>query len=1619
MYKLPKIIFYAIVCFFQLGIAQNLLGQSCDFLVPRNGIGALSGKCAPVLLSDWRAEYDGVNAGGATVQMEYRWDDGSPNTVVNATESPVGSGNYFALASHTYPPGLQNCNYQPAVFLRVNGVVCFSSRQGQNVTVWDRDDSNGGRVQITPDVYRVCAGNTATVTFTDNSIFNCVPPDENDVINDRTRWIQWIYGTNVDPRPRISGIQVGGATVPFPFAGPVVTLPAPVYASGEISLNVAVPATAAVGEVFEIRLNNWNQCNPYPGNPPVFDYALIVVVNEPVANFQSRNNTNRNLVQEKFCPGDNVYFRNLSTENGGTSQFQWRFYNGPDSSFPLLGTSTSRHPTRRFDTPGIKYIELRVTDASSNTAGTCFSTFGKTIEVVSAPVADVQIFENGQDLFAFCKDPTVDTVFLTFLDIAYEPESPDNAYTYRFKNLRNPANDSTVGPSLGQRIAQFQNVPYSDFGAYEVIYSIRNLATGCGSADTARVEVHARPEADFQLIANQALCLGNQVAFEDLSREFSALSGFNNDKIQRWRWYFDYTNNPGVFQESTTGGIVNHTFPASGTYTVRLEVETGFTDCSSANSKEIIIEILPTPVAAFTAPADGCPGTFTFTNNSFGNQPANITGPVQYFWLVTDSIEDITYEVLSNGATFSYPFTNDQPANKKYYIRLKTVSDQNCEAISPYQEIEVFPAPPTNFTSNYDPFELNCGTINILFRVDAATQSTPDLDFYRWTVNDGLGLPTSVYTEVKPITDPEFDYAFVNNGVSVQRYTVSLEVVLATSTSCVNPAIQRINVNPVPLSDFTFAFGDQNCDLVKINFDATQKGLIYNWTFSETPLNNTILDDNFDLSFTRPEATATDLTIVVTLETTNSTFCQSIITTYNVVIPKKSFIDVGLQLVSADNGCMPFEAAFSNSTLPGFPAGSTFALRITNGGTTVTDTVSTGDIAGNFTYNFKASGVYEVRILATAPAPDRCTFLSPPQTITIHPQVKADFGASDFVICSPLPIRISDASTLQANIATWNWTITNVTTGIVEDTRTFTVAGDNNFDLALNNPSNITHEYEVNLEVISINGCRHDTTKLITIYPIVQANFEIISAPICFPYEVSFRNLSNGFNFAGTVYTWFWGDGTFSETSADTVNHIFFNASFTQSKTFNVSLRAVTPEGCEQITNQVVTLNPKVEARIEADKLSGCSPLVVNFNNYSRGNTGTTGGWYFKESATSDPYVLISTVRTAITYSFENSDLSTKIFDVIYIASNPGGCTDTAFTKITVFGALDPSFTVTPLVQTLPGRTVDIVNTTNNDPGVTYLWNFGDGNSSTERDPGSYTYETYGSYEIELTVISGDCQQSIGEQIIIIPIDPIVDFSGGGQGCGPLTISFTDLSQYTDADTYNWDFGDGGTSREKNPTYTYTTPGIYSVTLSASNELGNVVTEQKPFIVEVYPGPRANFQVRPGIVYLPDKPIYTANKSIGAESYFWDFGDGTTSTEYEPTHIYTAKGAYDITLVAINANGCTDTLRMRNAVIADEGADVRIPNAFTPSPDGPSGGGVGGGGINDVFIPIMEGVVEFNMLIYNRWGELLFESNSRSIGWDGYFKGQICSADVYVYKLNMKFLNGEKATRVGDVTLLR
>ena len=254
------------------------------------------------------------------------------------------------------------------------------------------------------------------------------------------------------------------------------------------------------------------------------------------------------------------------------------------------------------------------------------------------------------------------------------------------------------------------------------------------------------------------------------------------------------------------------------------------------------------------------------------------------------------------------------------------------------------------------------------------------------------------------------------------------------------------------------------------------------------------------------------------------------------------------------------------------------------------------------------------------------------------------------------------------------------------------------------------------------------------------------------------------------------------------------------------------------------------------------------------------------------------------------------------------------------------------------------------------------------------------------------------------------------EGCCPLKVIFEPGN--ISFETCRWTFGDGGVSDEINPEWIFDVEGEYKVTLNTYNS-GKLVSVSTCMIT-VYPRPVARFEIMEMGRGVDDKKIYLANYSVNAIKYIWEFGDGNTSDLYEPAHTFSEPGDYNIKLIAVSEQGCTDTLTVINPLRGSENY-IEFPNAFFPNLNGPVGGYYSSSSDDAamVFHPVSSGVAEYQLRIFSKRGIMIFESYDINIGWDGYYKGQLCQSGVYIWKVRGKYLNGEPFTKMGDLILLK
>jgi gliding motility-associated-like protein len=282
----------------------------------------------------------------------------------------------------------------------------------------------------------------------------------------------------------------------------------------------------------------------------------------------------------------------------------------------------------------------------------------------------------------------------------------------------------------------------------------------------------------------------------------------------------------------------------------------------------------------------------------------------------------------------------------------------------------------------------------------------------------------------------------------------------------------------------------------------------------------------------------------------------------------------------------------------------------------------------------------------------------------------------------------------------------------------------------------------------------------------------------------------------------------------------------------------------------------------------------------------------------------------------------------------------------------------------------------------------------------------------EVTVTDGcGTPPAMDDLLITVKDIPVFDLSIlPDKGCKPLTVSFNSLLSWGGIDHINIDYGNGNKEVSNGPIdHQYVKEGIYDVSLEIIAHNGCSLVVDSNEAITVYPKPEAQFEYRPKDPDLYSPNVSFTDQSVGALYWFWDFGDGETSAESSPQHMYEDTNTYIIEQIVENEYGCTDSMYAEIPVAPI--FNIFIPNAFTPD----------GNGDNDDFIFKAYGIKEetIQFYIFDRWGDVLYEAFERK-PWDGRTRqGEMAKQDVYVWLLNFTDVFNKKHQMQGHVTLIR
>jgi len=434
-----------------------------------------------------------------------------------------------------------------------------------------------------------------------------------------------------------------------------------------------------------------------------------------------------------------------------------------------------------------------------------------------------------------------------------------------------------------------------------------------------------------------------------------------------------------------------------------------------------------------------------------------------------------------------------------------------------------------------------------------------------------------------------------------------------------------------------------------------------------------------------------------------------------------------------------------------------------------------------------------------------------------------------------------------------------------------------------------------------------------------------------------------------------------------------------------------------------VDAGPKASINGVVNDTAGCVPLKVDFT-----DTIQNAKSYVWDFGDGSPKVIQPNFNISHTYTAIGS------YPVTLVAIDSTTCNiaDTAYLTIRV----GDNKANLDFFYTKPGLCTDLsyIFTNTSSPGSgtfkpnTFTWDFGDGTRITTglNPPVTHTYASPGTYNVKLILADTSFCNSPDSILKTLRVSPLVkaQFTTPAQGCVPYNAVFVNTS--AGGLTFLWDFGDGSTSTQVNPTHPYPVAGSYTIKLYAFDSSSCNKIDSALFTITVVDIPVASFSFSPNPAQENTTTQFT-NQSFGATNYLWRFGDGDSSTDVNPIHLFDSTGTYNVCLTAINSAGCSDTICMPVSAIIVPLLDV--PTAFTP----------GKFGVNGIVSVKGFGIKDMHWIIYNRWGQKVFETTNRTSGWNGYYKGKLQPMDVYAYTLDVVFSDGTKLRKTGDITLIR
>ncbi len=765
---------------------------------------------------------------------------------------------------------------------------------------------------------------------------------------------------------------------------------------------------------------------------------------------------------------------------------------------------------------------------------------------------------------------------------------------------------------------------------------------------------------------------------------------------------------------------------------------------------------------------------------------------------------------------------------------------------------------------------------------------------------------------------------------------------------------------------------------------------------------------------------------------------------------------VELILLNDTNGCdtAKFELFVPVGTLPplqispdtlNFCLGSTVRIYNADSSTYVrNDWTFDGQSIGNlrsFVRTFNARGTYPI-LLQTEDVLG-CTY-QVRDTIYIS-QPEAKIGSEILQSCAPMVVDFIDSSTTDTTIQSWLWTFGN---------------GDSSFVARDTVQYPLNANPDVFLKIENVFGCKDSVLipKFLESRQL-QVDFRFGNVNICAGDSITFRNTSSGLN---PTYRWFFNDDTLSSQAN------FLNRTFSEAGIYTVQLEATDENGCilkDSLANLVRVDSVPVADFIADSVFAPCPPLPANFQDLSSGSP-TQWRWNLDQTDNS-----ISIVQNP----FKNYTLPGS-FNISLWVSTPNGCQD-SITKNAYINLNGPLAEIASSSSSICiGDTIQFsaVNTTG---AQNYFWDFGDGKNATGTSV-SHVYDTVGTIFPSLIIDDGNnCRVGIVDTIQVNGVQADFELAEDTL-CVPASLAITNRSLGANSQVWNW--GDGTLSSDPNPSKSYASPGQYTITFSVSSTEGCRDTIIKTFTaapnarldviqdtslcegdtvqieasgaelynwslpsfasqindstVLAFPSVDTTIQLIGNnlfncsdtaniglqIVQEPLVPFFTDTTIIIGEelslaafgssqyNYLWTPPDGLSCNTC-PNPIFGPLSTTRYTLKVTDPFNCYEIDRDYLIEVLEQ-FSLDVPQVFSPNGDG----------VNDVIFAKGWGLKELlSFKIFNRFGEVVFESQDFDQGWDGTYRGEDQNIETYVYTVEALTFGGEVIRKKGNISLIR